>query len=149
MSEATERRTEENAVSWRSPTGVLVVSSVPKDHESLRRILGRTHRTYNAGSCRQALDYLSRGGIAIVLCDYDLPDGTWLDILHFIQREVDPPLLIVTTRVVDGRLWGEVINLGGFDVLAKPFEANEVEHVIKTAWACRHSPGTRHFAAGA
>jgi len=40
--------------------------------------------------------------------------------------------LIVTSRVADARLWAEVLNLGGFDVIAKPFHAPEVLHVLRT-----------------
>jgi two-component system, OmpR family, response regulator RegX3 len=136
------------ASSCPSPNGVLVVSSAHEDHDALRRILRRTHRTYSAGSCGQALDRLSRGGIAVVFCDSDLPDGSWMDISNLISSQAEPPLLIVATRTVDRRLWAEVLNLGGFDVIAKPFDAREVEHVVRTAWACRYSPcRARHFAA--
>jgi DNA-binding response OmpR family regulator len=91
---------------------------------------------------------LSRGDIAVVLCDCDLPDGSWLDILNLISSQADPPLLIVAARTVDRRLWAEVLNLGGFDVIAKPFDAREVEHVVKSAWPCRYSRvRARHFAA--
>lgn len=144
-----EIRNVEEAADSPSSTGVLVVSPVEKDQEFLTRVLRRTHRAYTAKSCRQAMDRLSSGGIAIVLCDRHLPDGSWLDILNRISTEVDPPLLIVAARMADERLWAEVINLGGFDVIAKPFEVHEVEHVVRTAWVCRHSPErSKHFAGG-
>jgi len=41
-----------------------------------------------------------------------------------------PPLLIVTSRLADERLWAEVLNLGAHDVLAKPFNAEEVVRVL-------------------
>lgn len=149
MSDATESPAEQTGISRSSSTGVLVVSSIHEDHEALRRILRRTHRTYHAGSCRQAMEHLSRGGIAVVLCDYNLPDGSWRDLLNLISPDINPPLLVVTARLADERLWAEVLNAGGFDVLAKPFEAREVKDVVQTAWLCRHSPDARHFAAGA
>jgi hypothetical protein len=31
-----------------------------------------------------------------------------------------PPLLVVTSRLADDRLWWEALNLGGYNVLAKP-----------------------------
>jgi DNA-binding response OmpR family regulator len=45
-----------------------------------------------------------------------------------------PPLLVVTSRVADDRLWSEVLNLGGYDVLAKPLNTKEVFHVAGLAW---------------
>lgn len=150
MHRAAEGRKVESVTDSPSPAGVLVVSSVRQDREALRRILRHTHRADTAGTCQMALDRLSLGGIAIVLCDSHLTDGTWLDILNRISTELDPPLLIVTSRFADERLWAEVLNLGGFDVIAKPFEVREVEHAVRTAWVCRHSPmRSKHFAGSA
>ena len=53
----------------------------------------------------------------------------------------DPPLLIVTSRLADERLWAEALNLGAWDVLAKPFEADEVIRIVSIAgqhWQDRH-----------
>jgi len=44
------------------------------------------------------------------------------------------PLLIVTSRLADERLWPEVLNVGGWDVLAKPFDRKEVIRVVESAW---------------
>jgi len=46
----------------------------------------------------------------------------------------DPPPLIVTSRLADERLWAEVLNLGAFDVIAKPFDRMETMRVISAAW---------------
>jgi FixJ family two-component response regulator len=45
-----------------------------------------------------------------------------------------PPLLIVTSRLADARLWAEALNLGAYDVLAKPFDATEVIRSASRAW---------------
>jgi DNA-binding response OmpR family regulator len=49
---------------------------------------------------------------------------------------VNPPDLIVASRLADEYLWAEVLNLGGYDVLAKPFNAEEVRRVV--GLACEH-----------
>ena len=93
-----------------------------------------------AATCRQALERLGHIPVAVVLCDSDLPDGSWLDLFDSVASADDPPLLIVTSRMADERLWAEVLNLGGFDVIAKPFAEKEVLHVLETARmhrACR------------
>jgi len=46
----------------------------------------------------------------------------------------DPPLLIVASRLADEYLWAEALNLGAYDVLAKPFDADEVVRVLRSAW---------------
>jgi FixJ family two-component response regulator len=43
-------------------------------------------------------------------------------------------MLIVTSGLADAHLWAEVLNLGGYDVLAKPFDDQEVQRVVAGAW---------------
>lgn len=45
-----------------------------------------------------------------------------------------PSMVIVAARVADEALWAEVLNLGGYDVLAMPFDEEEVERVLTAAW---------------
>ena len=66
----------------------------------------------------------------VVICESALPDGTWRDVLDKINTLTQPPSLIVTSRLADDYLWGEVLNLGGYNVLAKPFRESEVTHVV-------------------
>ncbi len=70
----------------------------------------------------------------VIVCERDLPDGDWKDILEAASRMDDPPPLIVTSRLADDRLWAEVLNLGGYDVLAKPLDRSEVHRVVTLAW---------------
>ena len=72
--------------------------------------------------------------IPIVFCECDLLPGTWREMLEHISFLPDPPLLIVTSRLADARLWAEALNLGAYDVLAKPFNATEVIRVVSLAW---------------
>jgi DNA-binding response OmpR family regulator len=44
-----------------------------------------------------------------------------------------PPLFIISSRLADERLWAEALNLGAYDVLAKPFDAREVLHAFSRA----------------
>lgn len=69
----------------------------------------------------------------MIVCDRRLTDGSWRDLLVSIAKLHDPPPLIVTARHADERLWAEVLNLGGYDVLAKPLDALEVDRVLKAA----------------
>jgi len=43
----------------------------------------------------------------------------------------------VADRLADDALWAGVLNLGGYDVLAKPFNAKEVLHAVTAAWYFR------------
>ena len=48
-----------------------------------------------------------------------------------------------TPRLAEGHLWVETLNLGACDVLAKPFDAAELEPVLNSAWLdWRHEDAT-------
>ena len=69
--------------------------------------------------------------IPIVLCD---GESGWREILDEFRTLPDPPFLIVTSRTADDRLWSEALNLGAYDVLAKPYDPDEVLRVLDLAW---------------
>jgi hypothetical protein len=62
------------------------------------------------------------------------------------------PRLVVFSRAADNRLWGEVLNLGAYDLLMFPFERPELLRVADLAgeaWALeqRKCPGAARGAA--
>ncbi len=71
----------------------------------------------------------------LVICDDKMEDGDWNVILDVTIKERNPPYLIVASRLADDRLWAEVLNRGGYDLLAKPYEPSEVIRVVGTARA--------------
>jgi DNA-binding NtrC family response regulator len=69
----------------------------------------------------------------VVISDQRLADGDWRDLLSDLQKEREGLPLIVSSRLADDRLWAEVLNLGGYDLLMKPFSATEVARVVRMA----------------
>jgi FixJ family two-component response regulator len=89
---------------------------------------------------------------AFVVCERNLAHGDWKDVLEVTASRPDRPPLIVTSRLADEYLWAEVLNLGGFDVLAKPLDKQEVSRVLNFAWehwAYQAYPAQRRQAASA
>ena len=121
-------------------TVMLAISPDVEDHKTLRRILdGSGWQTLACKTYGQALQLLRQA--SVVLCEQKLPDGDWKQVQKEIQTMFDPPLLIVMSRLADSGLWAEVLNLGGYDVLAKPLSAEEVLWTIATAQRCLDAPG--------
>ena len=88
--------------------------------------------------------------IAVVLCETELSDGRWVDVLNEIRRSGRRPRLIVAASHADESLWAEVLNLGGYDVLEMPFQTQEVVRVLSLAWLnWRKQPGVEHTALAA
>ena len=61
----------------------------------------------------------------MVICERDLQQGSWKDLLEHTQRVANPPFMIVASLHADDYLWAEALNLGAYDVLAKPFDRTE------------------------
>ena len=68
-----------------------------------------------------------------MICDRDLPDGDWRQLWDLLARDPSPPMFIVTSRLADDALWAEVLNVGGYDLLLKPFRAEEVIRMVHGA----------------
>jgi DNA-binding NtrC family response regulator len=113
---------------------ILSISPATEDHNALRRIVaGLPWQVSGVATCREAIERLHSEGVPLIVCEKLLEDGTWKDILNHIKGSTEVPLLIVASRMADAFLWAEVLNLGGYDVLAKPFSDREVRHVLTTA----------------
>ena len=69
-----------------------------------------------------------------MVTERDLAPGSWRDLLNNFLLLPDPPVLVVASRLADEYLWAEALNLGAYDVLAKPFDAFEVMRVLGSAW---------------
>jgi DNA-binding response OmpR family regulator len=114
---------------------VLTVSPWRDDHQSLSTILSNSIRDLSwAGSIADAMYQAAGKSVPIVVCEHQLSDGAWNVLFQKLERMPKPPKLIVASRLADEKLWSEVLNLGGWDVLAKPFELREVLHVVRHAW---------------
>jgi DNA-binding response OmpR family regulator len=95
-------------------------------------------------SIQSAVSALRRKNIPILMCESRTDAGTWREMLDLLSLLSDPPLLIVTSRLADERLWAEALNLGAYDVLSKPYSMSEVVRVVSlawTAWKHRHTAG--------
>ena len=121
---------------------VLSVSPLGDDYLSLQAIVGHSKWTvFNARNLMSALALLQQYEIAVILCERDLLPGTYVDLLEHLDALTNAPSLIVTSRLADERLWAEALNLGAWDVLAKPFDRNEVLRSVKAGWQHWHDQG--------
>ena len=80
------------------------------------------------------------------MCEALLPDGSWKDLLVGMERTKASPVLVVTSNIADESLWAEVLNLGGYDVLAQPFDRAEVIRVVESAMRASSDQSRRRLA---
>jgi DNA-binding NtrC family response regulator len=118
-----------------STVNVLSVSPHQEDHASLQGILGHSWwNVFKAQSTSTASALIQQHDISVVICEADLWQKTWIDMLNETRSIPNPPSLIVASRLADDRLWAEALNLGAWDVLAKPFDRAEVLRSVRYAW---------------
>jgi CheY-like chemotaxis protein len=115
-------------------SGLAITASV-EDLSFLESRFKEAHwKLCMAGTYRQAMAELSQKRLPVVLSDCQLPDGNWKDVLSRLALMLERPRLIVFSRHANDRLWAEVLNSGGFDLLATPFREEELVFAIGSAW---------------
>jgi DNA-binding response OmpR family regulator len=116
----------------------LAIGAQDPDQLKLAEIFGdRGWRLSQASTLGEARRFIDAAPVWVVISERDLPDGGWREVLEDLALRPEPPSLIVTSRLADESLWAEVLNMGGFDVLAQPLDNEEVTRVIGAA--------ARHF----
>jgi DNA-binding NtrC family response regulator len=113
----------------------LLISPDEEDHEILNELFHHNSWTLRrAPSVKSASALLNEGATSVVITERDLPLGDWKGVLDVIHRLPKVPLLIVISRLADDHLWAEALNLGAYDVLAKPLDQTEAARVLTLAW---------------
>lgn len=142
-------RSDASAKTGDTVVTVLAVSSNKEDLSTLHEILHHSNwAVREAANCHQALDVLHHQPASVIVCDHKLPDGTWRDIQGAVTSLPWPPPVVVSSRHADDRMWAEVLNLGGYDVLPEPFDGPEVIRILSLAWlhwkdCCRRTRRTQ------
>ena len=123
------------------PAQILSVSAFSSDHEIINHVVDSSPwRLTAVDSKLEASQELRHTRFTVVFCESSLSDGTWKDMLDIVSGLEEPPLLVVTSRLADEYLWAEVLNFGGYDVLAKPLIEDEVRRVLTLAMTHRQLP---------
>ena len=114
---------------------ILSVSPHEQDHPPVKGLFGNSRwKVLTASNISTARALLEEHDTSVVVCECDLMPGTWIDMLDHIRAVSNPPVLIVTSRLADDRLWAEALNLGAYDVLSKPFDRTELLRSVRLAW---------------
>jgi len=114
---------------------LLAIDPNQEDFHSLLRILGTDGwNIRGASSLREATTLMNESLPDLILCEKDLSDGTWKDVFREAERLRRHTRFVVVSRHADERLWAEVLNLGAFDMILKPFDSTEILRMAR--WAC-------------
>ncbi len=93
-------------------------------------------RLHRAGSLEQADSLLGVGDSLVLLTEAAFPGGTWRDALAMKARRHRNAVLVVTAAAADESLWLDVLEQGAYDLILKPFVAEELFRILENADAC-------------
>jgi DNA-binding response OmpR family regulator len=116
---------------------VLCVSPYDDDHQKLQYIFAQSNwRLSHAYGCEEAVNRVRGRQLPVLICEKDLAGQCWRSLLRRVRALglTPEPRLVVCARLADDQLWSEVLNLGGYNVLEKPFDRQEVFWVVSQAW---------------
>ncbi len=108
--------------------------------ESLRRL--SAHKGWHltlADTVASGLAGLPLSGSVIVVLDRDLAPPDWRPSLRQFASQPNCAGVVLASRVMDDYLWEEVIQQGGYDVVAKPIQDEELIHTLEFAWPATKS----------
>jgi DNA-binding NtrC family response regulator len=114
---------------------ILLIYSTVLEYSSLRAIFDRTKaKLFCLPSIEEGLAFLRKRSLGVVICSADFATARWQDFLSRLTPGDPAPSTIIASRLADDRLWAEVFNLGGYDLLLTPFHSEEVLRVSHHAW---------------
>ena len=116
---------------------VLTINNEGHDCACLQSIMRHTNWAFHCvPDLAQALEFLEKRFIPVVVCSNELPDATWKDVLAAMARFPIPPRVLVYSHQADDAFWMEVLKSGAYDLLPVPFNAEEVLRLVSLA--CRN-----------
>jgi DNA-binding NarL/FixJ family response regulator len=114
---------------------VYITSSVP-DAERAAVLLRQSQiQIYQARSLTEAESLMRRTRCRVLLADIAFSDGDWKGALETVWRLCPRIALVVASRSVDEALWISVLERGAYDLVQKPFRAEELRYILENAYA--------------
>jgi DNA-binding response OmpR family regulator len=123
-----------NAFTYEGVVSALLVGDYENDRGLVRDVFHDLGwRLFEQRDGRRTLQWLRRNPVQVVIAERSSAGVGWQRLLDDLRDLPDPPQLVVTSRTADDFLWSEVLNRGGFDVLPRPLNRDEVERVVAAA----------------
>jgi putative two-component system response regulator len=88
-----------------------------------------------AGNIFEAILLLRSQAFSLIICDYEMPGGTGLELLEHVSTVYPSIPFILLTAHQEVELARRTIAEGGVDFLTKPFEPQQLIRVMEQAWA--------------
>ncbi|MEJ2368926.1 MAG: sigma-54 dependent transcriptional regulator [Acidobacteriota bacterium] len=116
------------------PEEILVVD----DEQSMRRMLEillkqEGYRVKTARDAEEALRLLGASPFDLIVSDIRMPGLSGLDLLKKVREDGSGAEIILMTAYASAESAIEALKLGAFDYVTKPFQVDELVHVVSSA----------------
>ena len=116
---------------------ILVVDDEDTVRNNLFELFAIQHTCHMAATAEQAITYLSVEQYDVVVTDYQMPGLSGLDLLQHVQEtQKETPVILISGLATKERAQ-QLIEMGAFDYVVKPFTLSEIEDVVNKALAHR------------
>jgi DNA-binding response OmpR family regulator len=110
---------------------ILIVDDDSALRSSLAAALADDYAVGGAANVRQALDFMQRHPVDVVLLDMVLPDGDGFTVLGRVAGMKRKPRVVVLTAVGQAIKAVKALRLGASDYLVKPCDLNTIREAIR------------------
>ena len=83
--------------------------------------------------CETAVAWLQSHTATVIILDRDQAEPGWREALRVPAFQATASRIIVSARETDDRFWLEVMALGGYDVVTRPFAERRLVSVVQRA----------------
>ncbi|HUB76303.1 MAG TPA: HD domain-containing phosphohydrolase [Solirubrobacteraceae bacterium] len=109
-----------------------------EDEDGVRRLVLRLLRSWGydpvaAETGAEMRERLGDAGLALVLCDVNLPDASGIELLELLAHERPDVATVMVTGVDDPQFAECALELGAYGYVIKPFEPNELRISVSNA----------------
>ncbi len=111
----------------------VFLSSSEREYQTASRLLKPPGiRIHHAALLEQADFLLTATGALVLLSDMAFLDGSWTDAKGMLAKLHPRVALVLALENADERLWLDVLEQGVYDVVLKPFAADELRRILGT-----------------
>jgi DNA-binding NtrC family response regulator len=115
-------------------TPVVALIRDGRDRDLLELIGIRDHLAIHfADTCDEARSAANRLQSPVVLCARDVAGIQWQDAVRILASANPRPCVILTSPVTDSYMWKEIVERGGYDVLATPLRDADATRSMRLA----------------
>jgi DNA-binding NtrC family response regulator len=112
---------------------ILIVDDDDALRGILFEVLSEKYECHTASRAEEALQYLEVEHYDAILTDLAMPGLDGISLLkHVHQRNSETPVILISGRGAEQDA-DQLIGMGAFAYLSKPFDLNELEQVIESA----------------